>query len=219
MSEHHDHEHSEAELEAKKAARPKIERQSDYWVNLKQYSDSDEFWKQAEAEFQSSPLRGEKEEGWARREFIKLMGASVAMTAAGCVRRPVQKIVPYTKQPEEITLGVANYYSGAATDGIETLSLLVRTREGRPVKVEGNPEFPLTLGGTSARAQASLMSLYDPERLKGPRKNIFNEKKSNKDTIQVKWDQMDDQITAFLKKGNVAVLTGAIASPSTYSSA
>ncbi len=215
MSEHQNH--SEAELEAKKAARPKIEHQNEYWVNLAQYNNDPQFWKQAEAEFQSSPLRGEKEEGWARREFMKLMGASVAMATAGCVRRPVQKIVPYNKQPEEVVLGITNDYSGAAHDGIEPLSLLVRTREGRPVKVEGNPEFPLTLGGTSARAQASLMSLYDPERLKGPRKNIFNEKRSNKDTIHIKWEDMDDQITALLKKGNVAVLTGALASPSTRS--
>jgi MoCo/4Fe-4S cofactor protein with predicted Tat translocation signal len=211
------HEHSESELADKKAALPQVGRQNEYWVNLDHYNNNPQFWKQAEAEFQSSPLRGEKEEGWARREFLKLMGASVAMGAAGCVRRPVQKIVPYVKQPEEVTLGVANYYTGAATDGIEPLSLLVRTREGRPLKIEGNPEFPLTKGGTSARAQASLMSLYDPERLKGPRKNLFNEKKTNKDTIHIKWDEMDDQITAQLKKGSVAVLTGAIASPSTRS--
>ncbi len=214
---HGDHTHTDAELEAKKAVRPQVERQNEYWLNLEHYNNDPQFWKQAEAEFQSSPLRGEKEEGWARREFIKLMGASVAMATAGCVRRPVQKIIPYSKQPEDVTLGVPNYYSGAASDGIEPLSLLVRTREGRPIKVEGNPEFPLTLGGTSARAQASLMSLYDPERLKGPRKNIFNEKRTNKDTIHIKWDDMDDQITANLKKGRVAVLTGPVASPSTRS--
>lgn len=213
----HDHEHTDAELEAKKALRPQVGRQNEYWVNLEHYNNDPEFWKRAEAEFQSSPLRDEKEEGWARREFLKLMGASVAMASAGCIRRPVQKIVPYNKQPEEVTFGISNDYTGAAFDGIEHLSLLVRTREGRPIKVEGNPEFPLTLGGTSARAQAALMSLYDPERLKGPRKNLFNEKKTNKDTINVKWEEMDDQITAQLKKGSVAVLTGSIASPSTRS--
>ena len=224
MSSHHQdhghdqsHEHSEAELADKKAALPQVGRQNEYWLNLDHYNNDPQFWKQAEAEFQSSPLRGEQEEGWARREFLKLMGASVAMASAGCVRRPISKIVPYVKQPEDVTLGVSNYYTGAASDGIEPLALLVKTREGRPLKVDGNPEFPLTLGGSSARAQASLMSLYDPERLKGPRKNIFNEKKTNKDTIEIKWDAMDDQITAQLKKGSVAVLTGHMASPSTRS--
>ena len=71
----HDHEHSEAELAAKKAARPQVGRQNEYWVNLEHYNNDPEFWKKAEAEFQSSPLREEQEEGWARREFLKLMGA------------------------------------------------------------------------------------------------------------------------------------------------
>jgi MoCo/4Fe-4S cofactor protein with predicted Tat translocation signal len=212
----HDHE-SEEILAQKKAARPQIERSNEYWVNLEQYNNDPEFWKAAETEFQSSPLRGEKEEGWARREFLKLMGASVAMTTAGCIRRPVQKIVPYAKQPEEVVLGMANYYTASFHDGLEPLSVLVKTKEGRPLKIEGLAEAPLTGGGTSARSQAALMSLYDPERLKGPRKNLFNEKRTNKDTIQIKWDDLDDQITEQLKKGQVAVLTGSLPSPSTRS--
>ena len=216
---HHDHDHEESEeiLAQKKAARPQVERNNEYWVNLEQYNNDPEFWKAAEAEFQSSPLRGEKEEGWARREFLKLMGASVAMASAGCIRRPVQKIVPYNKQPEEVVLGVANYYTAAVYDGLEPLSVLVKTKEGRPLKIEGHSEFPLSEGGTSARSQAALMSLYDPERLKGPRKNIFNEKRTNKDTVQIKWDDLDDQIVEQLKKGQVAVLTGSLPSPSTKS--
>lgn len=213
----HDHEHSEAELAAKKAARPQVGRQNEYWVNLEHYNNDPEFWKKAEAEFQSSPLREEQEEGWARREFLKLMGASVAMASAGCLRRPVQKIVPYNKQPEEVTFAVSNYYTGVYHDGLEPLAVLIESREGRPIKLEGNPDSPLTWGGTSARSQAAMMGLYDPERLKGPRKNIFNEKRSNKDTVHIKWEELDDQVSAQLKKGRVAVLTGSIASPSTRS--
>lgn len=213
----HNHEHSDAELQAKKEARPQTGRQNEYWLNLEHYNNDPEFWKKAEAEFKNSPLREDKEEGWARREFLKLMGASVAMASAGCIRRPVQKIVPYNKQPEEITLGVSNFYTGAFHDGLEPLSLLVRTREGRPLKIEGNKDFPLTEGGTSARSQAALMSLYDPERLRGPRKNIFNELRTNKDPIYVKWEDLDNQITEQLKKGGVAILTGSVASPSTRS--
>jgi molybdopterin-containing oxidoreductase family iron-sulfur binding subunit len=220
----HDHGHDELESEMhgqshdKKALRPQVERDTKYWLNLDHYYQDPEFMKKAEQEFESSPLKeGDGEDGFARRDFLKLMGASIALTATGCIRRPVQKIVPYAQQPEEITLGVANYYTSTYFDGSEALGLLVKTREGRPIKIEGNPKFPLNAGGTTVRAQASILSLYDPERLRGPRKNIFNEKKTNKDTIDANWDDMDGKIAAQLKKGGVVVLTGAIASPSTRS--
>jgi len=224
MSEiNHDHDHSEAhqeseaELAAKKAARPQIERDNTHWLTLEHYHNDPEFLKKAETEFQSSPLRESDtgEGGWARREFLKLMGASLALSAAGCIRRPVQKIVPYNKQPEEVTLGEANYYASTFFDGSEGVGVLVRTREGRPVKIEGNPKFPLNKGGLSARSQAVLLNLYDPERLQGPKYNIFNEKKTNKDTVNAKWDNLDDKVVAQLKKGGAVVLTGNIASPST----
>ncbi len=213
MSEmHHDHN----ELEMKKALRPKVERDNKYWLSLEQWSQDPEFAKAAETEFQSSPLRGEdSEDGWARREFLKLMGASLAMASAGCIRRPVQKIVPYNKQPEEVTLGVANYYSSAYFDGSDGLGVLVKTREGRPIKIEGLSGHPFSGHGLSIRSQASLLSLYDPERLKGPQRNLFNEKKSNHQTIEVKWEDLDKKVVEQLKKGGVVVLTGALASPST----
>jgi MoCo/4Fe-4S cofactor protein with predicted Tat translocation signal len=217
---HHDHEHSEAELAAKKALRPTIERDSTYWSTLAEYENDPEFLKMAETEFRSSPLREEDDgskEGWARREFLKLMGASIALSAAGCIRRPVQKIVPYNKQPEEVTLGLPNYYSAAYFDGSEGLGVLVKTREGRPIKIEANPSHPFNKGGLSARAQASLLSLYDPERLQGPVHNLFNEKKTNKEGVSAKWEDIDTKVVAQLKKGDVVVLTGAISSPSTRS--
>lgn len=212
----HTHDHSDAELAAKKAARPQVERDNTYWLTLEHYNNDPEFLQKAETEFQSSPLReGDGEGGWARREFLKLMGASLAMSAAGCIRRPVQKIVPYNKQPEEVTLGVSNLYTSTYFDGNEGLGILVKTREGRPIKIEGNPKFPLNKGGLSVRSQATLLNLYDPERLQGPKYNIFNEKRTNKDTIGIKWDNLDDKVVAQLKKGGVVVLTGNLASPST----
>jgi MoCo/4Fe-4S cofactor protein with predicted Tat translocation signal len=214
----HTHEHTEQELAAKKAARPQITRDSKYWLTLEHYKNDPEFMKAAETEFQSSPLREEDgEDGVARRDFLKLMGASLAMATAGCIRRPVQKIVPYNKQPEEVTLGVSNFYASTYFDGSEGLGLLIKTREGRPVKIEGNPKFPLNKGGLSVRSQASILSLYDPERLQGPRHNIFNEKRTNKDTVGIKWDALDDKVVAQLKKGGAVVLTGNVASPSTRS--
>jgi molybdopterin-containing oxidoreductase family iron-sulfur binding subunit len=212
MSEmHHDH-----ELEAKKAARPQIVRDTKFWETIEEKQNDPEFQKLVETEFKSSPLReSDSEDGWARREFLKLMGASLAMATASCVRRPVQKIVPYNKMPEEITLGTANYYSSAYFEGSDALGLLIKTREGRPIKIESNPSHPFSKGGLSVRSQASLMSLYDPERLQGPKRNLFNEKKSNSQLIDVKWEELDKKVTEQLGKGGVVVLTGPLASPST----
>lgn len=217
---HHDHshhEHNEAELAEKKALRPQIERDNSHWLSLEHYYQDADFLKHAESEFQSSPLREEANDGVARRDFLKLMGASIALASSGCLQRPVQKIVPYAQQPEEITLGIPNFYTSTYFDGSEALGLLVKTREGRPIKIEGNPRFPTNRGGISSRSQASVLSLYDPERLQGPKKNIFNEKKTNKDTVNANWDDMDEKISQQLKKGGVAILTGALASPSTRS--
>ncbi len=192
----------------KEPKKQKIERDHRYWMSLEHYEQDPEFMAKAEQEFASSPLREEKEEGWARREFMKLMGASVALTTASCIRRPVQKIVPYNKQPEDVTFGVYNHYTSTVRDGLESVGVLVRTRDGRPLKIEGNPDNPLQMGATTARVQASILSLYDPDRLRGPRKNLFNEKRSNKDTISVSWDGADSTLVEQLKKGDVALLTG-----------
>ena len=71
-------------------------------------------------------------------------------------------------KPEEVVSGIANYYASSLIDGSEYCSILVKTREGRPIKIEGNELSALTKGGTTARIQASVLSLYDTERLKGP---------------------------------------------------
>lgn len=197
------------------AVKPAVERDSRYWLSLEQWSQDPEFQKMAEKEFQSSPLKeSDGEDGWARREFLKLMGASMAMASAGCIRRPVQKIVPYNKQPEEVTFTVPNMYTSTYFDGSEGQGLLVRTRDGRPLKIEGNPKHPATAGGTSVRSQAHILSLYDPERLKGPQRNLLNKAKTNRDTISATWESIDEAVGAQLKKGGVVVLTGAVASPS-----
>lgn len=214
MSEIH-HDHHDENLEAKKAARPKIEHNYNYWLSIDQYMENPEFKKAVETEFLSSPLKDEKESPWARREFLKLMGASLALSTASCIRRPVQKIVPYNKQPEEVVFGVPNYYTSTFFDGQESLGVLIKTREGRPVKLESLTNNPVNKGGTSIRSQAHVLSLYDPERLSGPKKNLFNDKRSNKDTVSVSWEDADATIVAALKKGGVYLLTGNIVSPST----
>lgn len=216
MSHYHHEDHVEGAANGASNLSRVSPADSQYWLSLEQWAQDPKFLEAAEHEFTSSPLReGEKESGWARREFLKLMGASLAMATAGCIRRPVQKIVPYNKQPEEVTLGMSSYYSSTFFDGQEAIGLLIRSRDGRPIKVEGNPRHPFNKGATSARAQAHILSLYDPERLQGPKKNLLNKTKTNRDTIGTKWDEADAAIVEQLKKGGVAVLTGSMASIST----
>src|SRR2546429_353919 len=101
-----------------------------------------------------------------RRGFLQLLGASLAFAGlTGCnVRQPVETIVPYVRQPEEIVPGSASFYATAMPLGGYALGLLVESHEGRPTKIEGNPNHPASLGSTDAMAQASILTLYDPDR-------------------------------------------------------
>ena len=103
-----------------------------------------------------------------RRDFLKAVGFGVgAVTLAACQKVPVHKSIPYLIKPEEVTPGVANYY----TSTYEGHAILVKTREGRPIKVEGNPKDIMGKGGLSAQAQASVLDLYDVNRVKNPMRN------------------------------------------------
>ena len=188
---------------------------SKYWLSLDQWRNDPEFKKMAENEFQSSPLAEDEEGGWARREFLKLMGASMALTTAGCLRRPAQKIVPYAKRPSEIVPGLPNFYASSFSDGIEGFGIVVKTREGRPIKIEGNTNHPMNQGGLSARAHSHVLSLYDPDRLTGPRENLLNPGKTNKDTVSISFDNLDKTVVDRLKNTKVALLTAPTTSPST----
>jgi molybdopterin-containing oxidoreductase family iron-sulfur binding subunit len=143
--------------------------------------------------------------GVARREFLTLMGASMAMASFACARRPVHKIIPYVVKPEELVPGVANYY--ASTDPTTGYGLLVKTREGRPIKLEGNPEHPLNRGALTARGQAALLDLYDTERLREPAQG---DRKGNRKALTVA--ELDSAVAAKLKahQGRVRVLTGPV---------
>ncbi len=100
-----------------------------------------------------------------RRKFLKLMGASVALASAtACTRNPLEHIVPYQKQPEEIIPGKPLFYATALTLGGYARGVLVETHEGRPTKIEGNPSHPASVGATDVFMQAELLALYDPER-------------------------------------------------------
>ncbi len=102
---------------------------------------------------------------FSRRDFLSLMAASMALAGlTGCKSAPPEKIVPYVQAPEEILPGKPLYFATAMPMSGHVLGLIVASHEGRPIKVEGNPDHPASLGSTDAFAQASLLTLYDPER-------------------------------------------------------
>ena len=106
--------------------------------------------------------------GLDRRNFLKLLGASAAAPVVSCASKPVETIIPYVVQPEEITPGVATHYATVCQECPAGCGMVVRTREGRAVKVEGNPAHPINQGSLCARGQASLQGLYDPDRIRQP---------------------------------------------------
>ena len=146
-----------------------------------------------------------------RRDFLKVFGFTFASAAilASC-KRPVQMVLPYITQPPEIVPGKSLYYASGFYDGHDYSAILVKTRDGRPVKIEGNLLSPFNREGTNVRIQASVLSLYDDARLKHP--SIDNQQSS--------WDVIDKQIIGKLKEinskeGEIVLLTSSLISPAT----
>jgi len=104
-----------------------------------------------------------------RRDFLKYLGFSTAaaMLAASC-EMPVRKVIPYAIKPEDIVPGIPNYYASTYVDNGDYCAIVIKTRDGRPIKIEGNEKSSVTRGGTSARVQASVLNLYDKARLRQP---------------------------------------------------
>jgi molybdopterin-containing oxidoreductase family iron-sulfur binding subunit len=150
--------------------------------------------------------RGGSSSELSRRDFLKLSAAAAAFATAGCALRPTEKIIPYVKAPESLVPGVANYYATTMLDAAGT-GVLVRTREGRPIKIEGNPDHPLSQGKLSAAGQFSIFNLYDPDRLKNPVRIISGERPRAE---AISWQAADAEIGKALAeaRGKVVVLTG-----------
>lgn len=140
------------------------------WVSTEDLNREKSFVAAAEQEFSMENLADEQGAGrfeTNRRDFLKLMGFGLgAATIAASCEIPMKKAIPYVTKPDEIVPGVANYFATTFVNGGDVVPVLVKTREGRPIKIEGNTLSPMTGGGTSARAQASVLSLYDGKRLK-----------------------------------------------------
>ncbi|OUR91545.1 quinol:cytochrome C oxidoreductase [Flavobacteriales bacterium 34_180_T64] len=144
-----------------------------------------------------------------RRDFLKYVGFSTAAASLAACEGPVIKSIPYVVQPDEIIPGVANYYATTIADGFDFASVLVKTREGRPIKIENNT-MAATNGGANARVNASVLGLYDSLRVQGPRKG----------ESAISWGEFDaETIQTFngLKDSgkDIVLLTQTFASPST----
>ena len=139
------------------------------WQVLDQYFSTPEFQETLKNEFPEDAA--EWLDPVTRRRFLQLSGASIALaTAVGCnpsfKPAPERKVEPYVKKPEAITPGVPLFFSSTITLGGYGLGVLVKSQEGRPIKVEGNPSHPASLGSTDLYSQASVLGVYDPDRSK-----------------------------------------------------
>ena len=144
-----------------------------------------------------------------RRDFLKYVGFSTAAASLAACEGPVVKSIPYVVQPEEIIPGVADYYATTMADGFDFANILIKTREGRPIKVENN-NLAGASTGANARVHASVLSLYDSLRLKSPK--IAGKEATWADVNAKVKSSLED---AKAKGGNVVVLTNTMASPST----
>ena len=139
-----------------------------------------------------------------RRDFLKLVGVGVAGAAAGCAKPPAEKLIPYLVAPEDILPGVPYFYASTCRECPAGCGIVVKAREGRAIKIEGNPEHPIGRGGLCSRGQASLQGLYDPDRLKTPML------KENGKWRAATWDEALALAGAKLgaAKGKLLLLTG-----------
>ncbi len=155
-----------------------------------------------------------KTSGLSRRKFLTLVAASAALAGAGCSNyRDQGDIIPYNNKPESIVLGRPDYYASTANGCQTGCGVLIKTREGRPVKVDGNPDHPVNQGKACAKCQATILNLYDPERLRDPQ---IKTKDGN--IIKSTWQNTDDKIRNILSGSNgkeIAVISHRIISPST----
>ena len=189
-----------------------------YWKNVEQIDNKSTLIKDIENKEFANQLpvdsillnkEGLEAENTNRRDFLKYVGFSTTAAALAACEGPVIKSVPYVVQPEQIRPGIANYYATAIADGFDFASILVKTREGRPIKIESNKEAP-DYGSANARVHASVLSMYDTKRIQTPK--INGEDSS--------WDELERAVLSDLnslskKQDKVVLLTQTFASPTT----
>ncbi|HPM32013.1 MAG TPA: TAT-variant-translocated molybdopterin oxidoreductase [Chryseolinea sp.] len=181
-----------------------------YWKGIEQLANNTEFVKHANSEFaQPGP---EEDLGHSRRDFLKMMGFGVSAAALAACEAPIRKAIPYVNKPVDVDPSLPNYYASTYVNGGDYCSIVVKVREGRPIKIDGNDLSSVSKGGTSAQVEASVLSLYDNARLRGP-KLTDRAKKTN-------WEELDKEVIAKLseiagKGGQIRIVSNTILSPST----
>ncbi|MFN3917313.1 MAG: TAT-variant-translocated molybdopterin oxidoreductase [Flavobacteriales bacterium] len=190
-----------------------------YWKGLDEKFETPEFLERRDNEFPAEVAVEEflgnsaiDDFKTGRRDFLKFMGFSIAAATLAACESPVIKSIPYVNKPEDVTPGVANWYATTYYDGIDYGSILVKAREGRPIHIKGNKYHGINKSALTSRMGASVLSLYNSERLQHP---IANGEKST-------WEEVDAQIKKQLtdiisKGGEVRIVTNTIISPSTQS--
>ncbi len=184
-----------------------------YWSSLDELAQTKEFQDFAQREF---PAFASEMLGSSRRTFLKLMGASIALagaagTVTGC-RRPDHRILAYSKDPEHVIPGRPLYIASAMPlPGGGCEGVLVETHTGRPTKIEGNPLHPINQGATSVRAQASVLNLYDPDRVPGVtrKSETINEEDGFPERIESSWEEFDQYSTRAIGRYDANHLNGA----------
>ncbi len=183
-----------------------------YWKSLKAYDNDPEVLKLKQNEFVdgvTDEFKSSQLPDISRRKFLALLSASAALTATACTDyRDKGEIVPYNKRPENVSPGTANFYASTCNGCSQACGIIVKTREGRPIKIDGNTDHPINKGKICAKGQASILNLYDPERLNNP---TYNKRK-------IDWSDADSNIIDALNKSQtdgkqIAIVTGAIVSP------
>ncbi len=187
------------------------------WIGVEDLTNDKAFVEQAKQEFPSNineALQSENDGfNTNRRDFLKYLGFGVgAATIAASCEIPVKRAIPYVVKPDSIVPGVANYYASSYVNGSDYVSILVKTKEGRPIKIEGNGLSKVTKGGTSARSQAAVLSLYDTHRIQFP--GAVKEGQVNKMT----WSALDQAVKGKLDAtSQVRIVSHTIMSPTTKS--
>lgn len=192
---------------------------STIWQSFGQRNQSEAFEELAQDEFKEDLPTDLDDKGLLdakapRRDFLKYLGFSTAAaTLAASCEMPVKTAIPFVNKPENVVPGVANYYATTYAQDGDVLSVVAKVRDGRPIKIEGNDMSPISGGGTSARAQASVLDLYDTRRLRFPAQ-IVEGKAEEIPTLEA-FDKTIGEKMAAIGAAPVVLLTATITSPST----
>jgi molybdopterin-containing oxidoreductase family iron-sulfur binding subunit len=186
-----------------------------YWKGLDELHATPEFVERSQSEFlpeaSANDLMGQElgEGGTNRRDFLKYLGFTIGAATLAACETPVTRSIPYLNKPEEVFPGVPNWYASTYWDGVDFCNVLVKTREGRPIKVIGNRNSKVSMGGINARVNSSVLSLYDSARAKGPMAGA-----ADSDWTAVDSD-VKAQLAAAASAGKaIVILSGTVNSPS-----